>query len=274
MRSSLASLLLLACLPLALAACGDDDGGGGAEAPQVFEVQANEEGVTAPESARPGAIEIRFTNTGKGEHSAQIVAVGEGHTPAEVKKAGEAWGDEGKPLPEWLSFVGGIGSTKGGEAASAVVDLPPGEYAAFDIESDAATPYAEFTVEGDEGESLPETEARVEASEYTFTAESLTSTGGPVLFENAGEEPHHLIAAPLKPGKTKADVENFLKNEKGAPPIDESKGINTAILSGGTSTVVDLKLQSGEYALLCFVPDRAGGPPHAFKGMATTATVD
>jgi hypothetical protein len=272
MRSPLASTLLLACLPLALAACGDDDGG--ASGPQVFEVEANEDGVTAPETARPGAVEIRFSNTGERDHSIQVVQLGDGHSAAEIKKAGEAWGERGRALPEWLTFVGGVGDTKGGEAGSAVVDLPAGEYAAVDIEGKGPEPYAEFSVEGDEGEALPETDARVAASEYTFKTESLTSTGGPVLFENAGEEPHHLIAAPLKPGKTKADVLNFLKNEKGAPPIDESKGFGSAILSGGESAVLDLKLQSGVYALLCFVPDRAGGPPHAFKGMATTATVD
>jgi hypothetical protein len=83
-----------------------------------------------------------------------------------------------------------------------------------------------------------------------------------VLFENAGDEPHHVVAAPLKAGKTEKDVLNFLRNEKGPPPIDEDKGFDSAILSGGESAVLDLKLQSGEYALLCFVPDRAGGPPH------------
>src|SRR5688572_27824532 len=120
MRSLLASTLLLACLPLAITACGDDDdeGGGAADGPQVFEVQANEGGVTAPESVRPGAIEIRFTNTGEKDHLVQIVALADGHSADEIKEAGEAWGEKGKPLPEWISFVGGVGSTKGGEAAS------------------------------------------------------------------------------------------------------------------------------------------------------------
>jgi hypothetical protein len=278
MRPTPAVALTLACLSLGLSACGDDDDDGGGSEPQAFEVVANEDGVTAPDSVKPGAIEVRFNNSGKKEHSAQIVSLGDGHTAAEVKKAGEAWGEGGKPLPEWLEFVGGVGNTKPSGSAIAVVDLPPGEYAAFDIESDAAEPYAEFTVEGDEGPGLDEVPARVEATEYSFSAEGLESGSQRVLFENAGGEPHHLIGAPLKPGKTEADLKAFLKQEQGGnagpPPIVESKGFDTAIISGGERSVVDLRLESGEYAFICFIPDRKGGPPHAFKGMATVATVE
>lgn len=278
MRSKYAVALLIACLPLAISACGDDDDGGGRSSePQVFEVKATDEGLTAPASVRPGAVEIRFSNSGKRDHSAQIVAIGEGHTAAEVKKAGEAWGEQGKPLPEWLDFVGGVGSTKADGSGIAVVDLEPGDYAAFDIESDAQRPYAEFTVEGDEGAGLPDVAARVEAVEYAFEAQRLESGSQRVLFENAGGEPHHLIGAPLKPGKTEADLKKFIEREqsgrRGPVPIVERKGFDTAILSGGTSTVVDLRLEPGKYAFVCFVPDRKGGPPHAFKGMATVASV-
>ena len=31
--------------------------------------------------------------------------------------------------------------------------------------------------------------------------------------------------------------------------------------------------QPGKYALICFVPDRKGGPPHSKKGMVSEATV-
>ena len=45
------------------------------------------------------------------------------------------------------------------------------------------------------------------------------------------------------------------------------------LIAGGESAVVDLRFESGDYGFFCFVPDRAGGPPHAVKGMVTTATV-
>ncbi len=274
MRLTLPFALLLAVLVLALAACGDDDDDdGGADKAQVFEVEANEQGITAPETVAPGAIEIRFSNTGKRDHSGQVVAL-DGHTPQETIEAGEAWGERGGKLPEWIRFAGGVGTTKAGGAATAVVDLPPGEYAVFDLDSDAQDAFAEFTVEGDDGAELPETDSQVEAVEYSFNADGLETGSQSVSFDNAGEEPHHLIGMPLLPGKTEADVKRFIETEKGRPPVDESKAVGTAILSGGQSAVVDLRLESGDYAFLCFIPDRAGGPPHAAKGMATVVTIE
>jgi hypothetical protein len=37
--------------------------------------------------------------------------------------------------------------------------------------------------------------------------------------------------------------------------------------------VLTLDLKPGRYALLCVVPDRRGGPPHALKGMISEAVV-
>ena len=66
-----------------------------------------------------------------------------------------------------------------------------------------------------------------------------------------------------------------VKNESGpSAPIIESKTVSTGILDGGRSQVVDLDLQKGNYALVCFVGDREGGPPHAFKGMISEAVVE
>ena len=46
------------------------------------------------------------------------------------------------------------------------------------------------------------------------------------------------------------------------------------MLDGGREQVVDLELRKGAYALVCFVPDRKGGPPHAFKGMVSETVVE
>jgi hypothetical protein len=37
--------------------------------------------------------------------------------------------------------------------------------------------------------------------------------------------------------------------------------------------VTDRKLSKGKYALVCFIQDRKGGPPHAAKGMITEADI-
>lgn len=278
MRLTPVLAMLLLALSLGFTACGDDDDDASEAALQVFEVQASEEGratrITAPDSAQPGALEIRFSNEGERDHSLQVVQIGEGHTVAEAMEAGEAWGENGEALPDWVRFMGGIGFTKPGGSGIAVLELPAGEYAAFDIEGSGPEPYAEFTVEGDEGESLPDVSATVEAVDYDFNATALEAGSQRVLFENTGEEPHHLIAAPMKPGTTQADLEKAVKSEKAPVPIVESKAFTTAIVSGGESAVVDLRFESGDYALVCFIPDRAGGPPHAVKGMATITAVE
>ena len=273
--------LLLCALTLGFSACGDDDeeeDAAGGDQTQVFEVRATEEGgdtrVTAPESVLPGAVEIRFSNEGEDDHTLQIVRIGDGHTAAEIEKAGEAWGEGRGRLPEWITFEGGIGSTKPGGSGIAVLDLAAGEYAAFDIEGTGDRPYAEFTVEGEWSESLPGVPAVIEALDYDFTASELQAGSQRVLFNNTGKEPHHLVAAPLKPGTTEADVKAFAKDENARPPIVESKAFDLAIISGGDSAVVDVRFESGEYGLFCFIPDRDGGPPHVAKGMATTTSVE
>jgi hypothetical protein len=45
------------------------------------------------------------------------------------------------------------------------------------------------------------------------------------------------------------------------------------VIDGGESQVIDLQLKKGNYALVCFIQDRKGGPPHAAKGMVSEADV-
>jgi hypothetical protein len=45
------------------------------------------------------------------------------------------------------------------------------------------------------------------------------------------------------------------------------------VIDTGISQIVDLELKAASYAFQCYIPDRAGGPPHAFKGMVTIEEV-
>lgn len=48
----------------------------------------------------------------------------------------------------------------------------------------------------------------------------------------------------------------------------------TARIDGGTKQITELEFDKpGKYALLCFVSDRKGGPPHVARGMIAEATV-
>jgi len=79
-------------------------------------------------------------------------------------------------------------------------------------------------------------------------------------------QPHHLLVSRLIGDSTAADVERFFKTEKGKPPLRE-EGQATAVIEGGEGQTATFDLEPGRYAFYCFISDRQGGPPHAFKGM-------
>jgi hypothetical protein len=272
MRRLLAVLVMLA-LSLFVAACGDDDddddSGESAAAVASFKFSGSE--MTGPSSVEAGAVRVDFANSADEDAGVTIVRVEGDHTADEAVKAGKAWGDGGKPLPEWLTFEGGSSSVAPGKDFSAVQELTEGTYLGLDINSNE---YVEFDVTGDGAGELPSTTATIDAVDYSFEASGLEAGTQPVLFSNTGKEPHFALAAPIKPGKTIEDVKKSLRSESGPSPIIEDETVATGVLDGGREQVVDLELRKGAYALVCFVPDRAGGPPHAFKGMVSEAVVE
>jgi plastocyanin len=268
----------LAAAALSLSACGgDDDSGGGEPAPLAF--TATESGksseLSAPESVEAGVVEIELQNDGERDHNVQLLRFDEGHDAQEALKAGNAWGDGGKPLPEWVHLAGGTGTVAGGESAKTTVELEPGTYAALDLEAEGpdGPVFAEFEVTGEGGGETPSADATIEATEYEFAFEGLQAGANTVAFENAGEQPHHVAAVAMAEGATIDDVKKFFETEKGRPPIDDSKSFDTAVIDGGGTQVVELDIEAGKYAVLCFVPDREGGPPHAARGMISEVEV-
>jgi hypothetical protein len=275
MIRSLIALFGLLALGGLMAACGDDDEEAVASdgAVAAFEVSGSGQAakMSGPGSLEAGTVQVDFKNSTKDNAGVTLVRVEGGHTAAQAVKAGREWGEGNAPLPDWVRFVGGVSSIRSGETSSSVQSLPQGTYAAIDINTSAFTP---FKVTGDGGGELPTTSARVEARDYSFEASGLKAGKGRVLFTNTGKEPHFALMAPIKPGKTLADVRKALETEEGEPPIFEDKTVSTGVLDGGESQAIDLTLQKGKYALLCFVGDRKGGPPHAFKGMVSQGVVE
>ena len=279
MRQGIA--LAMAAAALSLSACGgdDDSGGGGGESsePAKLSVTIEESGKEAAIKTAPtteaGPVELEITNNGERPHSIQLARVDEGHKAEEVLEAGEAWASGKKPLPEWAHLAGGSGSVEGGESRSATVLLEPGNYVALDVNADGPPPYAEFEATGEGGGELETTDAKIEMRDYEFEAGDLTAGENAVTFENTGKQPHVAEAVGIKGDATIDDVKKFIETEKGEPPIDESKSFGTAIVDGGQTVVQDMDLEAGRYVLICFVPDREGGPPHLARGMVSEVEV-
>jgi len=117
--------------------------------------------------------------------------------------------------------------------------------------------------------------AKIEAYEYGFRVSGLSVGKNTIEFSNTGTEAHHIIAVPYKPGATLAEVRKAFMKEGGAnPPLDFAHVAYTARIDGGTKQITKLDLDKpGKYALLCFVSDRKGGPPHVVQGMIAEVTV-
>lgn len=256
----------------AIAACGDE------EAQELtFTLTEGGKGtkVAGPSGADTGIAKITLENKTDGEGDMQLIRVDGDHSTEEVIKGLES-AMKGRAFPEWFFGGGGVGIVPAGESATVTQVLKPGTY--YGIDTEAGKPQADaiavIDVSGEESdEELEEGDGTVTAIEYGFEADELPAGEVEIDFENSGDEPHHLIAAPLKGDATAADVEQAIKSEKGQPPIDEAGTQNTAVLEGGEGQVVTLDLEPGRYALLCFISDRQGGPPHALKGMVDEVEV-
>jgi hypothetical protein len=271
----------------ALAACGSDDKSSDSSKPQSVALTVSQSGkkytLDAPSSVKGGLVKVSLKNTVKGAADAQLVRVEGNHTEAQMLDV-VASDKEGAPTPDWIRGGGGPAAVKTGMTGSATLVLPAGTYYAVD-DQDAPGgktaarlgAVAKFTVKGgDSGAKLPSAPASIDAREYSFSTSGLKAGTNTVAFKNQGKELHHAQLFPLAKGADLNGVRKFLASQgksSGPPPIDFNAGTGTTVLDGGNSEVTDLDLKKGKYALLCFVSDRKGGPPHFMKGMLDEVTV-
>jgi hypothetical protein len=247
----------------ALAACGDSE-----DDAQEIKVELKGDGkFSAPTSAEPGEAEFTFKNGTKDEAEMQLLRVEGTHDADDVLTALGAV-QKGKPFPDWFFAAGGLSAVEGGETKTVTQILQPGTYYTANLEGkpDPST-FAEIKVSGEADDAALESDKTVTAAEYQFEADGLEAGENEIAFENVGAQPHHLIVAPIKKGATIDDVKSAIKSGKEEPPLDEKGGTNTAVIEGGETQLVELDLEPGTYAMMCFITDRQGGPPHAVKGM-------
>lgn len=269
----------MAVLSSIVVACGEDDQDSGPSEITIVEREVGPKLTFEIDGkARPGLTRIIFRNQSRNPHSAQLVQVTGGQSRSEVIRVYKGL-DDRKALPDWFIAGGGAGSTPPGTETRVTQQLERGTYYVVDDEA-ADNPesggVAKLEVAGEVSKGRLPAGGKVIAEDYSFTATGLRAGRNTVVLTNAGKEPHHLVAVPLLPGRTIADVRKFLERERrrASPPADFTAGVNTAVLEGGRSLATTLALRKGKYALLCFTSDRKGGPPHVAKGMISEATVE
>jgi len=277
--------LAIAGLVGSLSACSSKD-------PVALTVKASgHDGTYAfnmPKEIDGGTVKLTLDNTDSQPHEIGMVRVKDGTTQDQVESQLLDSGD-GAPIPDFVIDAGGVGFAGAGKKVTATQKLVPGTYVYFcTFGDDAAVHYKHgmlgtVTVKGTKGEGgIGSSDEAITAKEttkdkYGFDVTSLKAGTHKLLFKNDGpNQVHHAQLFPIAKGKTFADVQAFFSsdsNSNAAPPVDFDKGSGTTVLGPGQSQVVDLTLQKGNYVVLCFLNDRAGGPPHFTKGMLQQVTV-
>lgn len=237
---------------------------------------------------KSGLVTMTLTNSDKVPRSAGIVRLLGDHTVDDFLKVVES-DEQGFPIPGWIEDGGGVSTVEPGDTASVTQVLAPGRYAISDDETaggDGEGPghaqrgaKGEFTVTGPASDAeLPAQPATLTATdagegddrEYGFEFKGLKAGTNQVRFENTGQELHHAVMFPINKGKTIEDVTAAFASDgppKGPPPVDFDKAFHTQVIDGGVAQNIELDLQPGSYAVVCFIQDRKGGKPYVANGM-------
>ncbi len=252
-----------------------------------------------PQQLGAGVFDITFENAGQVEHELAFVEIGD--TPVDEVGEALAPTLEGGPFPDFLGKLAIPATAEGGETVETTTLLAEGNYALICTFTGAAPePGASTTTTGGVGPEtegpqgpphyelgmiqpvavtggdtelvLPEAESTVTASDYAFDV-NVSAGRQRVNFTNAGpEQIHHAVFFAFKEGVDEAAAQGALRafvtsEDQQAPPppeLDlEAMAQDFGLFSSGLGATYEAEFESGRtYAVVCFIQDRAGGPPH------------
>jgi hypothetical protein len=246
-------------------------------APAVVTVTATDYKLAVPASIPAGVVTLRLVNHGKELHQAQLVRLADGKTMADLEAALKQAG----PPPSWATFVGGPNAVVPGQESASTSELTPGSYVALClIPGPDGVPHVmkgmaqPFQVTGSSAQAaLPAAQDTIRLVDYAFElSRPLTAGHHTILVVNGGPQTHELVLLRMTPGKTVKDFGGWVDaGMKGPPPAMPMGGV--AALENGDQSVLSVDLPSGEYGLVCFVPDARDGKYHLLHGMGETFQV-
>jgi hypothetical protein len=281
-RAPLAFLAALAAAASMLVACGDSGVGPASRFDVEFrEPSPGQVRISSPSAVGAGLVSMHLRNTGTSLHQAQLLRVVGEHSRDEVLEVLRARDQRAAPIPSWIRDGGGA-AVPAGERVTVKQRLRDGDWYLVDTQRpdgpDDAAPFYErgglvaFTVtSGGSDADLPAADATITAREYEFRARGLQPGSQTVRFQNRGRQLHHLVAVPLRAGRTFDEAKAYFStptpNTNVPAPVDLASGVTLSMIDRGVSLVTEVTLPRGTYVLACFVTDRSGGPPHVNKGM-------
>jgi hypothetical protein len=242
-----------------------------AQAPRMIHVTGSDYEFQAPDTvpAGPATIHFTFTTEANEWHHAQLVRLEDGKTIADF---GGAFASQGPP-PSWVAWVGGPNSPDVAGASNATVVLRPGRYLWLCIIPSADGKLhvtkgmaREMVVIGAAGGSLPTPDNVVLLTDYDFNVTKPLTAGRQVIrIRNTSGQFHEALIVQLMPGKTAEDFAKWAEAPGGPPP---AKGVGGVVaLDNGQANNIEVTLEPGRYALICFLPSSKDGRPHFLHGM-------
>mgnify|MGYP005814313567 CR=1 FL=1 len=260
-----------------------------AEATQVAEqpvalpeikVDAKDYSYDLPETLTAGWVRVILTNSGEEPHHVQFLRLNDGVTAQQFEDAlNKAEG----PALAMTKQVGGVGSVHPRGTASAVLNLPAGDYVVLCLipsASDHVAHYAKgmiksLTVKPADGAvaAEPSADMTIHMKDFSYDLPDTMPAGKyTIKVVNDGPEPHELNIFQLEEGKTLDDVKKFLGGAGGPPPFAPMGGMNG--LEVGATGYAELDLHPGNYVAMCSIPSpKAKGSPHFTLGMIKAFSV-
>lgn len=243
-------------------------------------VDAADFSYTAPQTIGAGWVRVVLNNSGAEAHHVQFLRLNDGVT---VQQFEDALSKAEGPALAMTKQMGGVGAVHPGGSASAVINLPAGEYVMVCFvpsPGDHEAHYAKgmiksLTVQAAAAASAaePKADMSVRLKDFAFGMPD-TLPAGPHTIQvvNDGPEPHEFNILQLADGKTAVDVLQFLNGAGGPPPFAPVGGMNG--LDVGVTGYAELDLAPGHYVAICNIPSpKAEGHPHFALGMIKEFTV-
>jgi len=267
----------------------------------------NEKSFTAPGEINGGVVTMTFKNNGKLKHEAFLLGIGDRPEEEALRAFAPVIKEDGAPIPEFLKAGGGVFEVRPGQTGTSSITVPAGRYLITCNLTDADSQEDQGEEEGErpqlpvhfeqgmrklltvtsgaaEPSALPQGDGVIGAKEYAFDVPALTAGKKQLVLRNDGPKEIHMAAflefpAGVDEAGAQRALQSFAQAESaGTPPPpgtpEPTEGAFGGVLDVGRAQTFEADLKAGHtYAVACFIPDRAGGPPHVAKGMVKTFIV-
>ena len=236
---------------------------------------------SGPDRIPAGRTTIHVTNEGPAPHNVVLIKLSEGKTAGNLQAS--LTRDPFGRLPAWAKYMGGPNALSMGQNGTATIQLTEGRYAltCLIVDSNGILHAASGMIKAVEvipatGAPAPEPEPELTITmvDFGFKISKHVTAGTRIIRAvNKGTVPHGSVVVRLDPGVTAKDIADAFTRG----PTD--KMVPGKLLGGfspvepGNSGYFSIDFKPGNYALICFMPDRDSNKNHLMLGMTHDFTV-